>query len=90
LGCSCIFVKRAKREERGRALRRETTFAGGEARIPRKTTGTNYEATNNIKYQSSTDLRGRTSFIVLRNRGEQQHGFLEILARIPRLPYSTF
>jgi hypothetical protein len=52
LGCSCIFVEREKREERGRALRRETTFAGGEAHIPRQTTGTDYEAVDNIKCQS--------------------------------------
>jgi hypothetical protein len=52
LGCSCIFVKRTKREERGRALRRETTFAGGEACISRQTTSTDYEAKYNIKYQS--------------------------------------
>jgi hypothetical protein len=52
LGCSCIFVERAKREERGRALRRETAFAGGGAHIPRQTAGTNYEAANINKYQS--------------------------------------
>jgi hypothetical protein len=38
----------------------------------------------------STDLRGRTTFIVHSFRGEQQHEFLEILACIPRLSYSAF
>jgi hypothetical protein len=46
-----FLLREQKGEERGRALRRETTFAG-EACIPRLTTGTDYEAADNIKYQS--------------------------------------
>jgi hypothetical protein len=49
LGCSFIFVEREKGEERGQDLRRETTFVG-EACIPRKKAGMDYEAAENNKY----------------------------------------
>jgi hypothetical protein len=90
-GCSCIFVERENREERGRALRRETTFAGGEnASQGKQQAWIMRQQTTFIISPYSMDLRGRTTFIVHRNRGEQHHGFLESLACIPRLSYSTF
>jgi hypothetical protein len=52
LGSSCIFVEREKREGRGRALRREIAFAGGENVSQGITIGMYYEATNNNKEQS--------------------------------------
>jgi hypothetical protein len=49
---------------------RHTSQGKQQARITRQQTTLNISP-------YSTDLRGRTTFIVHRNRGEQQHGFLE-------------